>query len=307
MRVVSLLPSATEIVGVLDLMEELVGVSHECDFPPEANTKTRVTRCPLHGSSLPSGEIDQRVRETLRDQETLYTLDEEAMRRLRPELILTQKLCDVCAVGYGSVEKFAATLPAPPRIINLEPKTLKDIYGDIIRVADALGAPERGVEAVENLRERVRVVKERAAEAIFRPRTVLLEWIQPPFCGGHWNPELVDLAGGEEMIGRVGEPSRTLEWEEVRKARPQVLVLACCGFSVERTLQDLPILKAYPGFAELPAVKSGRVYVADGNSYFARPGPRIVDSLEMLAGIIHPDLFRDWYPDRGVLQLQDLA
>lgn len=307
MRVISLLPSATEIVGVLDLMDQLVGVSHECDYPAEANQRPRVTRCPLHGSPLPSREIDAAVSKALHSQGTLYTLDEELVRRLRPELILTQKLCDVCAVGYGSVARFASTLPDAPRLINLEPATLKDIYADIIRVADALGAPERGVEVVENLRERVRVVRERAAEAIFRPRTVLLEWIDPLFCGGHWNPEIVELAGGEEMIGRVGQPSRRIEWDEVLKARPQVLVLACCGFPVERTLQDLPLLTRRPGFSDLPAVRSGRVYVADGNAYFARPGPRIVDSLEMLAEMLHPELFEGWFPNRGVRRLQNLA
>lgn len=305
MRVVSLLPSATEIVGVLDLTEKLVGVSHECDFPEEVNSLPRVTRCPIHGSPLSSSEIDEEVRKTLHENETLYTLDEELVRRLRPELILTQKLCDVCAVGYGSVARFAATLPGEPRIINLEPRTLKDIYSDIIRVADALGAPERGIEVVENLRERVTRVRERAAEAMFRPRTVLLEWIDPPFCGGHWNPELVEIAGGEEMLGQTGEPSRRVEWEEVVRARPQVLVLACCGFTTGRTLKDLELLKSFPGFAELPAVKSRRVYVADGSAYFARPGPRIVDSLEMLAEMLHPDLFRDWFPARGVVQLGD--
>lgn len=307
MRVISLLPSATEIVGVLDLMDQLVGVSHECDFPAEANHRPRVTRCPLHGSGLPSGEIDRRVSETLHAEGTLYTLDEELVRKLRPDLVLTQKLCDVCAVGYGSVARFAETLPDPPRIINLEPQTLKDIYADIIRVADALGAPERGVEVVENLRERVRRVRERAAEAIFRPRTVLLEWIDPPFCGGHWNPELVELAGGEEMIGRPGEPSRRLEWEEVLRARPQVLVLACCGYESGRTLQDLPLLTGRPGYEDLPAVKAGRVYAVDGNAYFARPGPRIVDSLEILAEILHPELFEGWFPNRGIVRVDGSA
>lgn len=273
------------------MTDALVGVSHECDFPADVRHKPRVTRCDLHDSGLPSEEIDRRVRETLHATGTLYTLDEPLLRELRPDVILTQRLCDVCAVGYGTVAALAHTLPGPPHLVNLEPMTLAEIFADIGKVAEALGVPERGRRVVAALQERVEAVRTRARQAARRPRCFLLEWVAPPFCGGHWNPELVDLAGGTELIGRAGTPSRSIAWEEVLEAAPEVLVLACCGFSIERTLQDLPLLKANPGWDTLPAVRSGEVYVVNGNAYFSRPGPRIVDSLEILAGILHPELF----------------
>ncbi|HEU4753461.1 MAG TPA: cobalamin-binding protein [Armatimonadota bacterium] len=300
MRVVSLLPAATEIVGALDMLECLVGVSHECDYPPTVAQKARVTRCELHGNALSSGELDRRVRASLQAGADLYTLDEPVLRRLRPHLILTQRLCDVCAVSHGSVRAFAETLPGPPRLVNLEPMRLADVFEDIRRVAAALGVPERGEEVVCRLTDRVERVRARAAAAARRPRCFLLEWTDPLFCAGHWNPELVGLAGGVEVIGRAGEPSRSVAWESVTAARPEVLVLACCGYPVERTLQDLPHLRALPGWEALPAVRSGRVYAVDGSAYFSRPGPRLVDSLEVLAEILHPELFEGWFPERGV-------
>jgi iron complex transport system substrate-binding protein len=292
MRVISLLPAATEIVGALGLMDCLAGVSHECDYPPEAAEKPRVTRCHID-ARLSSAGIDQQVRETLHATGTLYTLDEELLRRLEPDVILTQRLCDVCAVGYGSVAALAASLPRPPRVVNLEPSVLEDIFGDIRRVAEALDAPNRGEELVRSLRERVETVRARAAGALRRPRCFLMEWIDPPFCGGHWNPELVEIAGGEEVLGRKGEPSRSVPWEAVLEAQPEVLILACCGYSAERTRQDLPILKSYPAWDTLPAAQNDEVYIVDGNAYFSRPGPRIVDSLEILAAILHPELGTD--------------
>lgn len=299
-RIVSLLPAATEIAGALGLVDSLVGVSHECDFPDEANDRPRVTHCLLHEEQqrrLVSGaEVDRWVRETLASTGTLYTLDEELMRELRPDIILTQKLCDVCAVGYGSVAKMAATLSGPPRVVNLEPSSLRDIFDNVRLVADAVGVPERGEAAVAGLQARVEDVRARAATARHRPRCYLMEWVDPPFCAGHWNPELVQLAGGEEIFGRVGERSARVAWDEVLQAQPEVLVLALCGWSVERARQELQLLQSYAGWDTLPAVRRGEVYATDGSAYFSRPGPRIVDSLELLAGILHPDLFPEFAP-----------
>jgi iron complex transport system substrate-binding protein len=303
MRIVSLLPAATEIVGALGQLESLVGVSHECDYPPVVNDKPRVTYCPIHGAGLPSADVDRWVRETLSSAGTLYRMDEPLLRSLKPDVILTQRLCDVCAVDYDSVAAFASTLLGPPQIVNLEPSCLADIFEDIRRVSQALGVPDSGDHVIQTLRQRVEVVKTRLSQVSQRPKCFLMEWIDPPFCSGHWGPELVELAGGWDPLGLPGRDSTRISWERVVDAQPEIIVLACCGYEIPRTLEDLPILQSYPGYADLPAMRPGRVYVVDGSAYFSRPGPRIVDSLEILAEIIHPEVFRGAFPERGVLCL----
>jgi len=303
MRVVSLLPAATEIVGALGLTDALVGVSHECDEPPGVQRLPRVTRCEIHGAGLSSEEVDRRVREMLQASGTLYALDEPLLRSLRPDVILTQRLCDVCAVGYGTVAALAETLPGPPRVVNLEPSSLEDVFADVLRVGEALGARERAEGLLRSLRERVEAVDTQTAQAERRPRCFLMEWAHPPFCAGHWNPELVRLAGGDEVLGRAGEPSRGVSWEEVSRAAPEVLVLASCGYDVARTLQDAASLRAHPAWESLPAVRCGRAYVVNGSAYFSRPGPRLADSLEILAEVLHPELFAGRFPDRGIVRL----
>jgi iron complex transport system substrate-binding protein len=282
MRIVSLLPSATEIVCALGLDEQLVGVTHECDYPPQVVKLPKVTRT-LIPSDASSRQIDELVRERIKTHRALYTLDLPVLERLRPDLIVTQALCDVCAVAEAEVQAAASCLPAEPHVINLEPMTLWQVLDSIRLVAAATGTIARAEEVIGRLTARVHAVSTRSATVSNRPRVVLLEWIDPPFSCGHWNPELVRLAGGAEQIGREGERSRTLEWDEVLQWQPEVLVIACCGFRVDRTLEDLPRLRSYPGWAELPCVRAGRVYVVDGSAYFSRPGPRLVDSLEILA------------------------
>jgi iron complex transport system substrate-binding protein len=289
MRIVSLLPSATEIVAALGLTDYLVGISHECDYPEEIRDRPRVTRCEIHGSDLTSPAIDAWVRNTLAERGTLYTLDEDLIRDLRPDLILTQQLCDVCAVNYGSVAAFAATLPVRPRLINLEPSRLADIYADIRLVAQAAKVPGRAEAVIAGLERRVESVVSLVAHVADRPKCFLMEWIEPPYCGGHWNPELVQLAGGIDPIGRKGEPSRRVTWGEIQRADADAVLLACCGFGVERTLSETATLAGKPEWERLRAVREGRVYVADANTYFSRPGPRIIDSLEMLAHMLHPE------------------
>jgi iron complex transport system substrate-binding protein len=227
------------------MLDSLVGVSHECDYPVEVSRKPRVTHCEIHGAGLPSAEVDRWVRERLRASGTLYTIDENLVRRLRPDAILTQRLCDVCAVAYGTVAGFAVTLPGPPRVVNLEPPSLADILHDIRAVGEVLGVPERAEVVVASLAGRVEAVRRRAAGAP-RLRCALLEWIDPPFCAGHWGPELVEIAGGTDPLGRHGEDSVAIPWDAVLEAAPEVLVVACCGYSVERALDDLPILRS-PG------------------------------------------------------------
>lgn len=289
MRIVSLLPSATEIVCELGLGDDLVGVTHECDHPPLVAGLPKVTRT-LVPHDAGSREIDALVRERLKTQRALYTLDLPTLERLAPDLIVTQALCDVCAVAEAEVTAAACSLPGRPRVINLEPVSLEDVLDTLRAVGRAAGAPGRAETVVAGLRRRVGAVAARSDGVAARPRVVLLEWLDPPFSCGHWSPELVRLAGGDEVIGRAGTPSRTLAWEEVGAARPDVLAVACCGFSLDRTLADVPALAARPGWADLPAVRAGRVYVTDGNAYFSRPGPRLVDSLEVLAHALHPDV-----------------
>lgn len=287
MRIVSLLPSATEIVCALGLEDQLVGVTHECDYPAAVRGLPTVTHT-LIPTDASSAEIDRLVRERLAGQRALYTLDLPTLERLRPDLIVTQALCDVCAVADEEVRAAACTLPGLPRVINLEPETLSQVFEAIRQVADAAGIPARGVEVVAALTARVDEVARRAVRRGTRPRVALLEWLDPPFAPGHWNPELVRLAGGISVLGTEGVKSRTLAWDEVIAAAPEVIMISCCGFSVERTRADLPLLDGVPGWAELPAVRAGRVFVVDGAAYFSRPGPRLVESLELLAHAMDP-------------------
>ena len=290
-RIVSLLPAATEIAAALGLMDQVVGVSHECDYPPEANDRPRVTHCPLHDAGLESQEVDEWVRRALREDGTIYTIDEPLLRKLRPDVIITQKLCDVCAVGYGTVARLAETLPGPPRVINLEPSSLSDIFDDIRRVAEVCAVSEHAEELIGQLSRRIEAVRRRAYRIANRPRVLLMEWVDPPFCSGHWGPELVEIAGGCDPSGRKHQPSVQIRWQEVLDARPDIIVLALCGYDIDRARRDYEILLRFPGFDSLPAAQCGEIYVVNASAYFARPGPRIVDSLEILAGILHPTEF----------------
>jgi iron complex transport system substrate-binding protein len=287
MRIVSLLPSATEIVCALGLESSLVGVTHECDFPPAVAALPKVTRT-LIPHDAASADIDALVRERLKTQQALYTLDLPTLEALAPDLLVTQALCDVCAVAEAEVRDAACALPGRPRVVNLEPTCLEDVLACLGLVAEAAGVEARGRDVVAALRGRVAAVAARAAQVQPSPTVGLLEWIDPPFSSGHWTPELIALAGGRPLLGTAGTRSRTLAWDDVRAADPDVLLIACCGFDVARTRQDLPILTRQPGFAALTAVRAGRVYVTDGNAYFSRPGPRLVDSLEILAHAIAP-------------------
>jgi iron complex transport system substrate-binding protein len=293
-RIVSLLPAATEIATALGLLDQVVGVSHECDFPAETNARPRVTHCAVHNTGLTSGEIDQWVRRALRDNGTIYTIDELLLRQLRPDVILTQKLCDVCAVGYGTVARLAETLPGPPKVVNLEPTSLSDIFADIRHVAEACGVPQRADELITSLSERVATVRRRAKRVSYRPRCFLMEWVDPPFCSGHWGPELVEIAGGQDSLGRRHQPSVQVDWREVIHARPEIMLLALCGYDINRARRDYELLRSFPDFDSLPAAHDGEIYLVNASAYFARPGPRIVDSLEILAGILHPREFPEF-------------
>jgi iron complex transport system substrate-binding protein len=293
-RIVSLLPAATEIAAALGLMEQVVGVSHECDFPAQANERLRVTHCPVHDAGFTSRQVDEWVRNALQKNGTIYTIDESLLRKLRPDVILTQKLCDVCAVGYGTVARLAETLPGPPEVVNLEPSSLSDIFDDIRHVAKVCDVSGRADKLIASLSDRVEVVRTKATTAGSRPNCFLMEWVDPPFCSGHWGPELVQIAGGCDPFGRKYKPSVQISWQEVLDARPEIIVLALCGYDINRAQHDYEILRRFPSFESLPAARSGEIHVVDASAYFARPGPRIVDSLEILAGILHPEKFPEF-------------
>jgi iron complex transport system substrate-binding protein len=290
-RIVSLLPSTTEIVCALGLGDELVGVTHECDHPPFVRGLPKVTRT-LIPHDAPSCQIDALVREQLTTERALYHLDRDTLARVAPDLIVTQALCDVCAVAEVEVVDAARRLPGSPSVVNLEPMTLAEVFDAIAAVGVAAGRADRAAAVVAGLRARVDAVAARTATIpeSGRPRVAFLEWIDPLFSGGHWNPELIALAGGVDVLGAPAAASRTVTWEAVRAAEPEVVFVACCGFSTERALEDLPLLQARDGWDELPAVRDGRVWFADGNAFFSRPGPRIVDSLELLAAALHPEV-----------------
>lgn len=306
MRIVSLIPSGTEIVCLLGLGDRLVGVSHECDYPPEARGKPVLIRPILDPEALASVEIDRRIAARLRAGESVYTLDPEALAAADPDLILTQELCDVCAVGYRDVAAAAERLPRRPEILSLDPRTLWDVVKDIQRVAAATGTTERARGPVSELRRRIERVSERAKEAETRPRVACLEWLNPLYNAGHWVPEMVELAGGVDVLGTKAVPSVTVAWEAVQAARPEVLILMPCGFEIPRTQKELACLTERPGFRDLPAVRAGRVWAVNGHAYYNRSGPRLVDGLEYLAQIIHPELFTWTAPLEAALHL-DLA
>jgi iron complex transport system substrate-binding protein len=291
MRIVSLLPSATEIVCLLGLEDELVGITHECDHPASVRGLPVVTTT-LIPPDATSGEIDALVRERLKTQAALYALDMAVLRSLAPDLLVTQALCDVCAVAEAEVQDAVCRLPGPPRVVNLEPMSLEEVLTCVQVVAEATDVRERGERVVAGLRARIELLGRRSATLApgQRPRVAFVEWLDPVFGCGHWTPALVRLAGGDEVFGEDGRPSRTRTTGDLAAAEPDVLVVACCGYDVARVLGELEAFLADPAVAAMPAVREGRVLVMNGSDYFSRPGPRLLDGAEILAHALHPDL-----------------
>lgn len=288
-KIVSLIPSATEIICELGLESQLVGVTHECDYPPSVRSLPKVTRT-LIPTEASSAEIDGLVRARIGVNAALYSLDMQTLEALAPDLIVTQALCDVCAVSEEEVRNAACLLPSGPQVLNLEPEALDDVLACIRDVGAATDRQDAAEQAVARLTARVQTVVTRAKTTRQKPPVALLEWLDPPFSTGHWNPELVRLAGGEDTLGREGQKSVSLKWEQVIASQPEVVLISCCGFTAERTMEEIGVLQHVSGWDDLPAVRDGRVFVTDGSSYFSRPGPRLVDSLELLAHVIHPDV-----------------
>ena len=290
-RIASLLPSTTEIVCALGQQAALVGRSHECDWPPGVAALPVLTEPKLDAKAA-SAVIDERVRQLVRDGLSVYRVDAERLRALAPSVVLTQNQCDVCAASPKDVEAaLREWTGGRPRVVSLAPRTLGDVWDDLVTVAAALGVRERGEALARELAWRITNVSERTLRIRPQPRVAAIEWIEPLMAAGNWMPELVALAGGTSVFGEVGAHSPWLAWEALRAADPDVIVVLPCGFDLARTRAEMAALASQPGFGELRAVREGRVFLTDGNQYFNRPGPRLVESLEILAEILHPQEF----------------
>jgi len=290
-RIVSLIASATEIVCALGCERDLVGISHECDFPKSVTRLPRCTRprFDIHGSSL---EIDQRVREVLRQSLSVYEVDTELLRTLRPDVIVTQIRCEVCAVSRKDVEQaLVGWLESRPTVVSLAPNALADVWQDIQQVADALHAPERGQALVRQLQQSMAEIADLARLQPYRPTLACVEWIEPLMMAGNWMPELVEMAGGVPLFGAAGQHSPRLTWDELRSADPDVIAVMPCGWDIAKARQEMAVLTGQPGWAQLRAVRGGHVFLTDGNQFFNRPGPRLLESLEILAELLHPETF----------------
>jgi iron complex transport system substrate-binding protein len=279
---VSLVPHATELLFALGLGEQVVGVTHECDYPEEAQDLPQVTRDVLEPGLAPR-EIDAAVRARTQAGESIYELDEELVRELEPDLIVTQALCHVCAVSVDEVRALAQAMPGPPRVIALDPTTYGETVGDVRTIAQATGAKDAALELIARTARRVDIVR-LAVRGAPRPRVAALEWMDPVFVAGHWTPQLIEMAGGEDVLGFAGEPSREATWDDVAAAQPEVVIVMPCGYDAARALVEAE------GFAErLRSLGADHVVAVNASAYFSRPGPRLVDGLELLAHILHPD------------------
>jgi len=290
MRIVSLLASATEIVAALDLEDQLVGRSHECDYPASV-LRLSVCTSPKFDVAGSSADIDRRVKESLQAETSVYSVDARLLDELRPDVIVTQAQCEVCAVSLRDVESAVSGMRTRPKIVSLNPNCLADIWDDMSAVAAACAVPEHGEKLVWELRRRMADVAERA-KRLPRPTVACIEWIEPLMAAGNWVPELVELAGGVNLFGEAGKHSPWMTWGDLFRRDPDVIVVMPCGFDLARTKAELPALTRRPEWKSLKSVRTGGVWAADGNAYFNRPGPRLVEALEMLAETFHPEAFR---------------
>lgn len=302
-RIVSLLPSATEIVAAVGMAEQLVGRSHQCDFPPQVRHLPVLseTKVRLDGTSR---DIDRRVNEIIAQGVSVYRVDAERLRALKPDVIVTQTQCAICAVTPGDLEDALCEWTGmAPSLVSLEPNDLSDVWGDMRKVGQALGVDTAAERAIAALQGRLAAIRETADRAAYKPTVAAIEWIDPLMAGGNWMPELIEAAGGESLFATPGQHSPWLDWRALAEADPEVILLLPCGFTIEQSLADLPLLQGRPEWATLSAVRRGQVYVIDGHHYFNRPGPRLVESAEMIAEILHPDRFAFGHGGRGWVRL----
>ena len=298
MKIASLLPSSTEIAFALGLGKDIVGVSHECDFPEEAKTKPILTKSKINPNKR-SDEIDKDVINLVKNGLSVYDIDEKKLKELQPDIILTQDQCEVCAVSLKDVQEATNKFICKAKIISLKPETLSDILDDIITIGIATNKVTESKKLVNSLKERIEKIKLKLieekmraiSEHFFLPRVCCIEWIEPLICVGNWVPELVEIAGGINLIGENGKHSNKIDIREILKLQPDKIIISPCGFKIRQTQKDMHLLTSKPEWKQLKAVQNNEVYLVDGNSYFNRPSQRIVDTLEILAGIIYPEIF----------------
>ena len=290
MRICSFLPSGTEIIFALGLGDALYAVSHECDYPKAALAKPKVVRSKFDADKMSSQEIDRIVTEMYQRGERIYEVDEEVLREAKPDLVLTQELCDVCAVSYEDVRHAASRLEYPPNVVSLDPASIGNMLEDIQMVGDLCGVSDVAAAFVAQLNERIDAVRCKSS-AGSTPRVACIEWLEPPIVAGHWIPQMVELAGGIDALAKPGAPSRRVTMEELAASEPDVLVLMPCGMNAERAREEFEGLENLSEWQKLPAVANGRAYFVDSGAYFSRSGPRLVDGLEQMAHITHPDRF----------------
>lgn len=290
LRIASLLPSATEIVSALGLEENLVAVTHECDFPESVKNKPHLTQSRISHETMTSAEIDAAVREQLSGADSIYQLDEKLLHELQPDLILTQELCDVCAVSYEEVQRAARMYTADAKVVSLEPTTIAEIFENVLLVGKLCGVENRAENYVADLRQRLSFLESKTTN-IERPRVLMLEWLEPFFAPGHWVLEQVKFAGGDFSFGNLGKPSTGTTIEEITNYAPEKIVLIPCGYYIADILRQIPQTNFPAAWFDLPAVKNGEVWAVDASAYFSRPAPRVVDGAEILAKILHPNIF----------------
>jgi iron complex transport system substrate-binding protein len=291
MKIASLLPSATEIVCALGLEENLVGITHECDFPQSVVNKPHLTASVISHETMSSKEIDHAVRTQLDGHGSIYDLNNDLLQEFQPDLILTQELCDVCAVSYKTVLKAAKIYVAEAQVVSLEPNTIEDIFENIKTVGELCNVSDKANEVVADLQKRLDVVHEKTKNIENRPKVMMLEWLEPAFAPGHWVPQQVEIAGGSCLLGESGKRSVTTTYEQIIAENPDILVLIPCGYYTDDILRQLPNTVFPASFAEIPAVKNNEIWALDATSYFSRPGPRVVGGAEILAKIVHPNIF----------------
>lgn len=300
MRICSLLPSATEMLFALGLGDDVAGVSHECDYPPAVRNLRVLTRCAFDSARMGQAEIDDAVRSLARDGRSLYEINDEMLAAADPDLIVTQDLCHVCAITPAEVERALSGLSRKPVVISLNPALLEDVFNDMMQIADAAGV--QGLPVVEKLQARVKAIAPLSFTPV-KPAVGCIEWTEPLWRTGHWVPEMVQLAGGDEVLAVPGKPSRPLDWGELCEKDPEILVFMPCGCDLIRTREAfLRVRKKYP-WEDLKAFRENRVYLVDANSYFSRPGPRLVEGLELLAELLHPEYFPSAAPPQSYIVL----
>jgi iron complex transport system substrate-binding protein len=304
-RIVSFLPSATEMVCALGLADRLVGITHECDYPAEIASKPIVVRCALRLEGMSPVEIDTAVRAHIRSGASLYQVDEKLLRELAPTLILTQNLCQVCAPSGNELTQVLKSLQPTPEILWFTPKSLAGIEDNLRELGKSAARLKQAEEVIASGKSKLEKVAALARGASTLPRVLFMEWVDPIYCGGHWVPEMVELAGGVDALSRKGDDSVRADWDDILSWAPEVLIVSPCGFNLARSSEQALRLRTYPGWNDLTAVRNNRVYAVDANSYFARPGPRVIDGVMLLAHLIHPDRC-EWNGPKDAFELINL-